>query len=85
MYKFFYTQYQANKEVDVSNLKDAKNLMYDHHLYGRSCAQAIVDFEDKKIYVLSEHGYKSYLREREDDGLGFEPKNFELIKVGYNV
>jgi hypothetical protein len=85
MFKFFYTQYQVNREVDVTNLEDAKNLMFDHHSYGRSCAQAIVNFEDKEIYVLSDYGYQSYLREREDDGLGFEPKNFKLIKVGYNV
>ena len=80
MIKFFYTRFGNNKEESFEELEHAINEMMRHHNEGKSCAQIVVDFDNKIIYTITERSLESALEER-DGYIGFAPKNFKEVPV----
>ena len=74
---FYYTSCQKNKEKQFESLEEAIQNMKDHFWNCYSCAQMVVDFENKKIYILTDDMMESVLFER-DNKLDFDYNLFEI-------
>jgi len=78
MIYFKYTQFQVNKEDVYEDVSEAVSDMEYHFYQGLSCAQVVIDEDNKIIYNIS-GTFEDFVLERDLDIKDF--KDFEIKEV----